>query len=258
MHGRFSRGVVAAGLPAATTGTAPVTEEDLARLPAVVRRYLRFMGVVGRPRDWSFQARFTGRFRLRPGTPWMALDSWQYNSSLAVARLFYMRIRFAGVVPLYGWDTYVGGRGRMHGKLLGLVTVVDGRGDEFDIGELVTYLNDAILIAPSMLLTPSTSWSEVDDRSFDVSLTDSGRMVTARVLLDETAAPCDFSTTDRYASLPTGLLRARWTTPVKGCRVVDGRPLPERVSVIWHFPDGPFTYGEFRFRDVVYNVSPGI
>jgi len=78
------------------------------------------------------------------------------------------------------------------------------------------------------------------------------------VLLDETAAPCDFSTTDRYASLPTGLLRARWTTPVKGCRVVDGRPLPERVSVIWHFPDGPFTYGEFRFRDVVYNVSPGI
>src|SRR5579864_8216623 len=89
MHGRFSRGVVAAGLPAATTGTAPVTEEDLARLPAVVRRYLRFMGGVGRPRDWSFQARFAGRFRLRPGTPWMALDSWQYNSSLAVARLLH-------------------------------------------------------------------------------------------------------------------------------------------------------------------------
>jgi hypothetical protein len=35
----------------------------------------------------------------------------------------------------------------MHGKLLGLMTVVVGRGEEFDIGELVTYLNDAVLIA---------------------------------------------------------------------------------------------------------------
>jgi hypothetical protein len=70
MHGRFSRGVASADLPAASTDTGAVTEEDLARLPAVVQRYLRFMGVVGRPRDWSFRARYTGRFRLRPGEPW--------------------------------------------------------------------------------------------------------------------------------------------------------------------------------------------
>jgi hypothetical protein len=108
-----------------------------------------------------------------------------------------------------------------------------------------------------MLLTPSRSWTEVDDRSFDLSIGDRGRTVTARVFLDETAAPCDFSTTDRFASLPTGMLRARWTTPVEGWRVVDGRRLPQRVSVIWHLPDGPFTYGELQSRDVVYNVSPG-
>jgi hypothetical protein len=259
MYRRFSRGVAAADLPPGTTDNVPVTEGDLAGLPAPAQRYLSFMGVVGRPRDWSFRARLTGRFRLRRGLPWMHLESWQYNSALAVARLFYMRIRFAGVVPLFGWDTYVEGRGRMHGRLLGLVTVVDGRGEEFDIGELVTYLNDAVLIAPSMLLTPATSWSEVDDRSFDVSLTDSGRTVTGRVFLDERGAPCDFSTTDRFASLPEGLVRARWTTPVGGWRVVNGRPLPQRGSAIWHFPEGPFTYGEFRFRagSVVYNVPPG-
>ncbi len=239
---------------------ARVTEDDLAGLPTAAQRYLRFMGVVGRPRDWSFRAHFTGRFRLRPGLPWMPLESWQYNSAIAVARLFYMRIRFAGVVPLFGWDTYVGGRGRMRGRLLGIVTVVDGRGDEFDIGELVTYLNDAVLMSPSMLLSRATSWSEVDDRSFDVSLTDRGRTVTARVFLDERGAPCDFSTTDRFASLPGGLVRARWTTPVEGWRVVDGRATPERASVIWHFPEGPFTYGEFRLTadSVVHNVQPGM
>jgi hypothetical protein len=113
VHSSFSRGIAAAGLPPASTDAVPVTEGDLARLPVVVQRYLRFMGVVGRPHDWSFQARYRGRFRLRPGLPWMALDSWQYNSALAVARLSYMRIRFAGIVPLFGSDTYVGGHGRM-------------------------------------------------------------------------------------------------------------------------------------------------
>jgi len=35
-----------------------------------------------------------------------------------------MRIRFAHVLPMVGRDTYLHGRGRMLGKLLGLVTVV--------------------------------------------------------------------------------------------------------------------------------------
>jgi hypothetical protein len=45
----------------------------------------------------------------------------------------------------------------MHGKLLGLVTVADGEGREFDLGELVTYVNDAAMLAPSMLLTASAT-----------------------------------------------------------------------------------------------------
>jgi hypothetical protein len=42
------------------------------------------------------------------------------------------------------------------------VTVADDRGEAFDVGEPNTYLNDAVIMAPSMLLTAATSWSEVD------------------------------------------------------------------------------------------------
>jgi hypothetical protein len=61
LHRRFVRTVEAAGLPTGPDDLAPVTDDDLARLPGVVQRYLRFMGVVDRPRDWSFRARFAGR-----------------------------------------------------------------------------------------------------------------------------------------------------------------------------------------------------
>lgn len=226
-------------------------------LPTAVRRYLRFMGVVGRPRDWSFRARFRGRFRLRPGQGWMPMDAAQYNSAVEVARIFVMRLRWSGIVPMLGSDTYVRGRGRMQGKLWDVVTVADGHGPEFDVGELATWLNDAILVAPSMLLGPTTSWSEVDDKSFDVRFADAHLAVTARVSLDERGAPTAFTTTDRYAALPGGPVQARWTTPVGGWELAGERHLPIGGSAVWDLPEGPFTYAEGGFvRDSLqYNVA---
>jgi hypothetical protein len=49
-----------------------------------------------------------------------------------------MRIDFAGVLPMFGVDVYRAGQARMHGKLLGLITVADGSGPEFDLSELTT------------------------------------------------------------------------------------------------------------------------
>jgi hypothetical protein len=157
---------------------------------------------------------------------------------------------------MVGTDTYLDGHGRMLGKLLDRIVVADGSGDEFDVGELTTYLNDAVLLAPSMLLGPSTSWQRVDDGSFDVHMTDAGRTVTARVFVDDRGAPYDFSTTDRYADLPGGLVRAEWRTPIQGWEVVDGRALPRRVSAVWQLPQGPLPYLEGTLTDLEHNVAP--
>lgn len=241
------RDVVAAGLTMPPPQPGPVvTDDDLAGLPEPVRRYLAFMGVPGRPAARSFVVAMQGRFRRGPGEPWLPMRAWQHNVAAPVTRLFTMRLSFRGL-PMLGHDTYVRGAGRMHGRLLGLVTVADGAGAQFDVSELTTYLNDAVLLAPSMLLSPATRWVAVDDRAFDVWLTDSGRTVTARVLLDERGAPVDFSTTDRYAALPGGPTRAEWRTPVPGWDQVDGRPFPRPGGATWMLDDGPFTYVEGGF-----------
>jgi hypothetical protein len=258
LYRRFVRTVEAAGLPAGPNDTSTVTDADLAGMPEVVQRYLRFMGVLDRPRDWSFRARFVGRFRLRPRLGWMPAEAWQYNSGLAVARVFVMRLRFAGVVPMVGSDTYLNGHGRMLGKLLDRIVVADGEGSEFDIGELTTYLNDAVLMAPSMLLGASTSWNAVDDGSFDVSLTDAGRTVTGRVFVDERGAPYDFSTTDRYTDLPGTMVRAEWRTPVRGWEFIHGQAVPSRVEAVWHLPDGPVPYVTGALGYLTRNVAPGL
>jgi hypothetical protein len=250
----------AVGPAAVPTDPAPVTDAETADLPPVVRRYLGFMGVIGRPRVRSLSARVAGRFRLRPRLGWMPAQAWQYNTNTEIARVFVMRVRLIGVIPMIGRDTYLGGHGRMLGRLLDRVTVVDGCGDEFDIGELTTYLNDAILMAPAMLLTPATRWSPMDQHSFEVSLTDGDHTVRARVFVDERGAPYDFSTTDRYAALPGGLVRAEWHTPVSGWHRVDGRAVPGQVAALWHLPDGPLPYFTGRLTHLSHNAalpSPG-
>jgi uncharacterized protein DUF6544 len=249
--------VIAADLVSGPVTAASLSEADLAGLPAAVQRYLRFMGVVGRPPDWSFVAHITGRFRLRPRLPWMRCEAWQYSSGPAVTRLFHMRIQ-AGVLRMTGRDAYAGGQGRMYGKLAGLIPVADGSGLEYDVGELTTFLNDAVLLAPSMLLSLPVSWAQTDENSFDVTLEDAGHRVSGRVFLDERGAPVDFSTVDRWCALPGGLVRTRWSTPVEGWTRSEGRRLPARGSAIWDLPDGPFSYAQFRFRPdaIRYNVSP--
>jgi hypothetical protein len=233
-----------------------VTDDDIADLPPVVARYLRAMGVVGHPPTRSLQAHWSGRFRLRPDKPWLPCDAWQYNSALEVARLFRMRLLVGRVLPVWGWDTYRGGTGRMLGKALGLVTVADGSGPEFDLGELTTWLNDAVLLAPGTLLSAAVTWEATGDDSFRVSVADGGRTVSAEVFLDDDGRPRDFRSEDRYADLPGGPVRALWSTPVQGWTAVDGRPRITGGAAVWHLPDGEFRYGELALLDLALDVSP--
>jgi hypothetical protein len=182
LYRRFLKEVASAGLPAGPGPLKTIRSAHLVSLPEPVQRYAEYMGVLDRPQDWSFRLGFRGHFRIRPDQqPWMNCEAWQYSSRPAVARIFHIRIRFGGLVPVIARDTYLRGRGRMVVKLLNLFTIEDGIGEEYDTGELVTYLSDAVMIAPSMLFVPEISFSAVDTNSFEVSLTDHGRKVTESV-----------------------------------------------------------------------------
>ena len=126
-----------------------------------------------------------------------------------------------------------------------------------DRAELVTYLDDALLLAPSTLLDLPITWTAVDDRTFDVTLTDQDLQVTARVTTDHRGAPREVTTDNRWADLPTGLTKTRWSTPVDGWILVADRMRPRRACAVWHLPEGPFTYAQFDFTnaDITYHPA---
>lgn len=247
----------AAGLPVDGAAGPVVTADDLDGLPAAARRYLRFMGVVGRPRERMVTVHARGRFRMRPRMPWLHYESWQLNTVDPIARVFHMRID-AGPIPLVGADTLLGGRGEMKGRVLGLVPIVESRGPEMDTGELVTWLNDAVLLAPTMLLRAGVEWDAVDEHSFGVTICDHGVQVTARVVVGSDGAPRTFETFDRYVDVGRGLERARWATPVSGWTTVGGYPQFTDGAAVWELPGGEFQYARTTLRsgDVVHGATP--
>jgi hypothetical protein len=254
----FERELRTTTSPARNRALEMVDELAVRELPPAVRRYLQFMGVVGRPRDWSIRAHFKARFRRAPGA-WQECEALQYDTRLELSRVFYMQLSLKGVLPVTVRDTYVRGRGSMRAKAFDVFNVVDGKGYEIDVGELVTYLNDAILMAPSLLLGPETTWKQVNDDCFDVTLSDHGLSVTARVWLDQQGAPVDFSTTDRFFEAPDGkLVRTEWRTPVSGWQRVGDRQLPTHAQAVWQLPSGPFAYADFSMdpSQIAFNVPP--
>jgi len=262
LRDRFLHEVARAGLPVGPGPQQPVAATEIERLPEPVRRYLGFMGAVGRPRDWSVRAGWEGLFRTRPDRHFRACEAWQYTTSLAVARFYLLRMRYGLVIPVIGRDLYLGGTGRMQVRLFDLFTAESGSGPEYNASGLVSYLNDAVLLAPSMLLGPEVLWTAADAESFDVALSDRGRTVAARVVVDAGGAPTEFSTDDRFCfdpDHPAKPMRARWTATIAGWRSVAGRPQPTGGAATWHLPQGRFTYAELHVvpDSLAYNVAPG-
>jgi len=258
VEARFVRELSAAAStqPAAAEGV--IDERAVSSLPEPVRRYLQSMGAVDRRRDWSVRAGFDARFRRLDGD-WQTCKALQYDTRLPITRQFYMQLSLKGVLPVTVRDTYSQGHGTMLAKAFALFKVAEGRGNELDVGELVTYLNDAILMAPSLLLGPETTWVEVDSRTFDVRLSDRGLRVTARVRLDGDGRPLDFSTKDRFLEgLDGKTVRTEWRTPVSGWQDVNGRKLPIRAQAVWQLSSGAFTYADFTFdpKKIAFNVPP--
>lgn len=155
------------------------------------------------------------------------------------------------------------GHGRMQARAWDLFNVVDATGFALDLGEMVTFLNDAVLYAPSMILRPNTEWLAVGESCFDLRLRDGGNTVSARVFIDGRGAPYDFSTTDRFVRDPYTkghpLVRARWTTPIDDWTTSDGHAVPRRGTAVWHLPCGTFEYARFHLlpRGLAFNVAPG-
>ena len=233
---------------------APLTADELADLPAPVRRYVERSGAVGRPRPQNMRVVLDANMYRKPGQPPMHARSVQYNFFTRPSRLFLMQARMFGL-PVRALHVYREESATFTVRVASAVTMVDLHGPDISAAETVTVLNDLCLMAPGALLDPRLAWSEVDQRTAQVTFTNNPHKVTATLAFDDDGDLVEFWSDDRPDSSGGSFIPMRWSTPVSEYRDVDSRRLLHRGSAVYQRPDGPFAYGEFTVRSIEYDVA---
>jgi membrane protein implicated in regulation of membrane protease activity len=226
-----------------------ISEKDIEHLPIPVQKYLKYVGVLGKPKIETVKAIFNGKMREK-GKDWFAFTSEQYNFFENPTRLFFMKANFKGL-PTQGYHRYKDGQASMLIKLLSLFPVVAIKVPEMFKTETVTFFNDICLFAPAALINKKIEWETIDSSSVKATFTNRGQTISAILYFDNGGRLINFISEDRVdvnsnQSVP-------FSTPILKYGNLNGYNLPVAADAIWHFPDGNFVYGKFYLQDVQYN-----
>jgi hypothetical protein len=231
-----------------------VREEDLLHLPDLVQKYLRFAGVVGKPRVRNFRAAGTGSMSRTDGRE-MKIRTEQYNFFDEPARLYYITSSLHGI-PVDGLHAYVGDSATMKINVAYFFPVVNAGGENMKMSETVTLFNDMCLFAPATLINRDILWEPVDPRTVWARFTHNGITISAMLYFAQSGKLTGFVSDDRYLSADgKTYARYQWSTPVKKYRDFDGRKVPVSCEASWKMPKGDFTYVRFTLDEIDYNCT---
>jgi hypothetical protein len=255
-HARFERRIdaeVRALLaPAAASSPAPiVTREELAPLPAPVRKWLVSSGVVGRARARSVRLKQRGQLRTAPDAAWMPAEAEQYFTIAKPAFVWRVDATMMGFLPIAGRDRYAGGSGHMLIKAASLLNVVDASDERIASGALLRFLGEIVWF-PSAALSPNVSWDAVDSSSARATLRDAGLTASAVFTFSPEGRVLRLNA-ERYLGGGAKAQLTPWVVSCSQWRVIRGVEIPTHGDVGWKLPGGDFSYYRWEILDLEYD-----
>ena len=224
-----------------------LTETDLLPLPGPVQRYLKYAGVLNKPKLKNIRILFEGQMREK-GKDFFPFTCEQYNFFDEPTRLFFMKAKMKGfTVP--GYHKYSNATATMDIRLFGFFPVVKRGGKDMDQAETVTLFNDMCLMAPATLIDRRITWQAIDSNSAKATFTNHSITISAILYFNEKGQLVDFVSNDRDVN------HYSFSTPVSNYKTINGINSMTYGETTWHYPDGKFIYGKFNLKEVAYNVS---
>ncbi len=224
-----------------------LTEADLLLLPGPVQRYLKYAGVLNKPKLKNIRIVFKGQMREK-GKGFFPFTCEQYNSFDEPTRLFFMKATMKGFT-VAGYHRYSNATALMDIRLFGLFPVVKKAGKDMDQAETVTLFNDMCLMAPATLIDKRITWQAIDSNSAKATFTNHAITISAILYFNEQGQLVDFISNDRDVN------HYPFSTPVSNYKNINGINIMTYGEAIWHYPDGKFVYGKFNLKEVEYNVT---
>ena len=213
------------------------------RLPPIVRDFARRADAS--PEDLASSVEFiqSAEMQLKPGQGWQPLQAGQIIATGAPGFLWQARQSLGPLPKFQVIDAYVGGAGRLHVRLLGLLDIVNATGPHIDRAEALRYLAELPWAPDAILGNPSISWRMLDDDRAEAVLDVNGQRAVVRFRFDaagdiaEVFAPSRPTTDEqgKPADLP-------WQGFFRDYRMIGPRRVPYEAEVGYIHPGGYRAY----------------
>jgi hypothetical protein len=228
-----------------------LVERDIQHLPQPVQRYMKYAGVINKPKVNNVKIIFEGQMRDK-GKDYFTFTSEQYNFFDEPARLFFMKGEMFGItVP--GYHRYKNAMATMDIRLFGLFSIVQKKGVEMNKAETVTLFNDMCLLAPATLIDKRIQWQPIDSNTASAVFTNRNISIAATLSFNTRGQLISFISNDRLSV--SDMKTYPWFTPIHSYKTINDLNVMSEGDAVWRFDDGDFVYGKFKLKEISYNVT---
>jgi deoxyribonuclease V len=222
-------------------------------LPPLLEAYVRRVLPEHIPGPARVLLHQTGEMRLTPARDWMPFTAEQTIAADKTEFVWHARFKMAPLVTAVVEDAFEGGHGRLDAKIWGVIPVAHARGIDVDRGERQRYLAELPWCPMALLYNEELQFDSVGEREIRVWVGDPQTYVDLR--FDEAGDIVGTYTETRKRDDITH----PWEGRFSDYRDFAGVRAPARGEVMWHLPEGEFTYwrGEVTHLAVVGNLDGG-
>ena len=193
--------------------------------------------------------RQVGEMRFAPDRPWLPFQAEQWFPGAGIEFKWQARIRMAALIRAHVVDSFEDGRGLLTARVLGFVPVARSRGPATDKGEAMRGLAELPWRPFAFRGAPCLTWDTVATDRLRVAFDDGTTKAAVEFEVDSTGQVLGGAAHSRPRMVGRTLVETAWSGSFGEYQRFDRVRIPTVAEVIWHPPEGPFTYGRGRITE---------
>lgn len=240
-----------------TIATPLYDPRELEGLPAPVQRYFRTALGQGQRVVASVRISHEGQFNTgQDQEKWVPFTSDQLVITQRPGFDWDACIRAAPGTKVFVHDAYVAGKGMLHAKVFGLLTVArQPDTPELAHGELMRFFAEATWYPTALLPSQGVRWEPIDETSARATLSDAGIVVSLVFRFDREGLIDTVHSAVRYRLVDGEHVPTPWEGRFWAYDLRDGMRIPLEGEVMWLILDGPRPYWRGRITRIAYEFA---
>jgi len=220
---------------------------QLKGLPTPVQRYFKYVLKEGQPYISTIKLTHDGVFKNEQNKNWFKIKGEQYFTISEPGFVW------KGVTNLFtARDMFISGEGRLIVKLLSLFSVVDGKGINYNQGELLRWLSESIWFPTNLLPSDRLKWSPINENTARIDYNYSDALSVYLIVTFNSSGKIIQFETKRYFgenNLQT------WICSFSDYKDINNILIPTKAEASWNLSrDNQFSYARFNVISIKYDI----